>query len=104
MHHLFHAVKSSTLAANIVDDLADRWTRLSEKPWYLDQMRTAMQQKTSGEVLHGYTPLHFFCHDSDINYRKANLADSLLRSGAVFISEFDYVNDQVSAFCLALPP
>ena len=104
MHHLFHAVKSSTLAANIVADLANRWTRFSNNRWYPDQMRTAMQQKTSGEAPHGYTPLHFFCQDSDINYRKAYLADRLLKSGAVRINEFDYVNDQVSAFSLALPP
>ena len=70
MHHLFHAVRSSMLAANIVADLANRWQKLSKWPRYRDQVRIAMQQTTTGEDPHGFTPLHFLCQDSDHSYRK----------------------------------
>ena len=63
-----------------------------------------MQQRTTGDDPHGFTPLHFLCQDSDHSYRKATLAERLLQSGAVQINEFNYENDKAFAFVWALPP
>ena len=32
--------------------------------------RIALQQRTTGDDPHGFTPLHFLCQDSDHSYRK----------------------------------
>jgi len=62
-HHLFQCMSASILACNIVENMASsRFAKLKAN------MRRAVQQKTTGSMPIGCTPVHLLCTNSDTDF------------------------------------
>ena len=92
LHHLCHLASASTLAIEIIWNMATRY-----KGAMLDgDMREAMSQRTTGQHGRGATPAFFLCTNSDTEFKKARLIERLLMRGIWKIQDFAYENEEVA--------
>jgi len=94
LHHLCHLASSSTLAIEILWNMAywHKGARLE------GDMRAAMRQQTTGQGGTGSTPAFFLCTNSDTEFKKAKLIERLLKQGIWNIKDFEYENEEVAFF------
>ena len=94
LHHLCHLASSSTLAIEILWNMAT-W---KEGAMLEGDMRVAMSQRTTGQQAPGSTPAFFLCTNSDTEFKKARLIERLLKQGIWKIQDFAYENEEVAFF------
>ena len=94
LHHLCHLASSSTLAIEILWNMATG----KEGAMLEGDMRAAMSQLTTGQCGTGSTPAFFLCTNSDTKFKKAPLIRDLLHQGIWKIGDFEYENEEVAFF------
>ena len=93
LHHLFHIVTCSELAAWICHTMNRPYI-----PNLAGDLRRALTQLTTGTTPNQWAPCHFLCQDSDSNNEKSLLIYSMLRRKVLLPTDFDIRNDKVFFF------